>query len=123
MNNGKLRVAWVSRHAPLKSQLEELKRIFRQEPDVVQVGRQFKDAAEIIQRCQSMRADEVMVVAPLGCIEVLCNRGLKPIVSKMRQVDFNDPSAETHIGQRAYKFEGFRRVVRLEMVTEPVTRN
>ena len=66
-----VKVAWVSRHPPLKSQLRELQRVLHAPVDVRPVEKTFRDAREIIRDVRSELADVAVVVAPLSMIAVL----------------------------------------------------
>lgn len=115
-----MRILWLSRHSPLPAQLAELRRLW---PGctVDQDVQPFGDAAEIVRRVRAGGYDEVVVVAPLSVIDQLCQRGLRPLRAEMDQVDrLTDTSREVAAGGRIYRFREFRRVVRLELVTEPL---
>jgi hypothetical protein len=119
-------IAWFSRHAPVPSQLAELRRIYGPDVEVRVDARPFGDAADIAQRFRGSGATEMVVVAPLSVISALVDRGIRPLWAEMEQVPCDDPRAEVrpagrryqHSGEeRCYRFICFRRItaVKLEM--------
>ena len=102
------RILWLSRHRPFGLQLEELKRLFGQ-VEVVYDPRSFDSAQEIVGRYKKGGYDEIVVVAPLSVIAKLCELGLKPLWSQMKQVETGEEADLEYRGRR-YKFERFRRI-------------
>lgn len=63
-------VAWVSRHAPLTSQIVQLRKHFGDFKLEI-IGDTFRDAKDIIRTVKDIRAKVAVVVAPLSMIAVL----------------------------------------------------
>jgi len=60
-------------------------------------------------------------VAPLSVIARLCAYGIRPLRAEMKQVtSYLDPYRESVTGNRVYRFLKFVRVVKLELITEPL---
>jgi hypothetical protein len=119
-------IAWFSRHAPVPSQLAELRRIYGPDVEVRQDLRPFGTADDIVERYRASGAVDMVAVAPLSVISALVDRGLRPLWAEMEEVPCDDPRAEVrptgnryrYSGQqRCYRFVRFRRItaVRLEM--------
>ena len=113
-------IYWLSRHQPLEAQRRELKRLFGDHKLVVD-AKPFGSGEEILSRVRKAGAAECVVVAPLSVIGRLVDLGLRPLWAEMRQVSqFTDPARQTRAAGRIYEFVRFERVVRLELVKEPV---
>jgi len=61
-----MRVAWVSRHRPVKAELDELRRLGY--TDVVQISKTYGSLEEVIADIKMARADAGVVVLPLSMI-------------------------------------------------------
>jgi hypothetical protein len=113
------KVYWLSRHAPLPSQIAELRRLFGEDVVVEQDPRPFDSVDDILNRFRSSGSDELLVVAPLSVIAQLVQRGVKPLWAEMEQV--GDPAlAETEAAGRYYRFIRFRRIAGIEIKFEDV---
>ena len=62
-----VRVAWVSRHQPLKAQVEELHRLLGN-VEIVHVDRTFRDAGEVYREVKRSNCTHAVVVLPLSMI-------------------------------------------------------
>jgi len=109
----KKKIYWMSRHAPLASQIQELERLFG-EVEILQDPKPFDSADEVVRRFHESGADEIVIVAPLSVIAQLTQRGIKPLWAEMELV--NDPSqAEVEAAGRYYRFRRFRRIIGVEI--------
>lgn len=107
-----MRILWMSRHAPLQSQLAELERLFGS-VEVVQDPRPFDSADDIVTRFRVGGYDDIVVVAPLSVIDQLVRRGIRPLWAEMEQIAkpaHPDPTREVEAAGRWYRFRRFRRV-------------
>lgn len=115
-------IYWVSRHDPLPAQIEELCRLFGPNTRVIPDPKPFSSALEIVDRFRASGAAEMVVVAPLSVLARICETGVKPLWAQMELVgSLSNPKSETIVNGRVYRFKEFRRVVRVEVVTEPVS--
>jgi hypothetical protein len=80
------KVYWLSRHAPLPSQIAELRRLFGEDVVIEQDPQPFESVDDILARFRRSGADELLVVAPLSVIAQLVQRGIKPLWAEMEQV-------------------------------------
>ena len=112
------KIIWYSRHDILKSQCEELKRIFGEEIEIMKDPKPFSSAEEAVKRFRESGADEMVVVAPLSVISHMCNQGIRPLWAEMKQVPIDQ--AEVIDKNRGYKFIKFRRVKRLALEFEDI---
>jgi len=112
------RILWMSRHIPGSSQIEGLRKMFGEDVVVVQEPRPFDDARQIVQRFRSGGFDDMVVVAPLSVIAVLCQEGIRPLWSEAAEE--NDPKKIEFRGARGqgYRFVRFRRIVRVALEFE-----
>lgn len=113
-----MRIIWFSRHLPLQRQIQELKRLFGEDVQIIQDPRPFSNAEDIIQRFRKMEGDEMVVVAPLSVLGKLCELGLKPLWAEMQQV--SPDQAEVIVNGRGYRFVKFRRIKRLALEFEDI---
>jgi len=113
------KVYWMSRHAPLESQVKELRRLFGDDVIVEQDPQPFSSADDIVNRFRESGADELVIVAPLSVIAQVVQRGIKPLWAEMQQVD-NKSEAETEAAGRFYRFVRFRRIAGIEIKFEDV---
>jgi len=132
-------VAWVSRHAPLPAQVEELKRLLGPNTEVVQVNKTYRDVKEVFEDIKNTGASVAVVVLPLSMLAQLLplakKAGVEVWMAKMEPLhecegpgkcqEFN-PDTDVWLplrGQptgRHLRFSRFERVLRVEVVTEPV---
>jgi hypothetical protein len=121
------KIIWYSQHPPLPIQFVALDRLFG---DIVidRQGQRMDDVNNIIRYFRQSGAAEIVVVAPLSVIGKICEAGIKPLWADMVEVDPSD--ADVVIQKRrggrtvnvGYKFQGFKRVIRLALEFEDVQR-
>jgi len=115
-----MKVYWMSRHAPLPSQIAELRRLFGEDVVIEQDPKPFDSADDILNRFRQSGADELLIVAPLSVVAQIVQRGVKPLWAEMEVV--SDPAkAEVEAAGRYYRFVRFRRIVGIEIKFEEVT--
>ena len=134
-NTNGVRIGWASRHIPLPAQQAELDRLFGKGnweliPLVGSLPHGgFKDADEVIDLIRRNRLDYCVVILPMWFISKLLERlkALKiecPLLwARMEQVndEFRPESDAIAPGGRHMRFREFRRIIKLELVTAPVT--
>lgn len=120
-----MRVLWVSKHVPLHSQVQELRRLFGQDTTIDNFDKPYASASAIISFFRDNKYDELVIVAPLTVSRSLLNCGIKPLYSQMEQVPENSPLVELTVNnareqvegrKRYYRFIRFKRMERLEVV-------
>ncbi|OGH73882.1 MAG: hypothetical protein A3C90_04635 [Candidatus Magasanikbacteria bacterium RIFCSPHIGHO2_02_FULL_51_14] len=112
------RILWMSRHTPTERQISELARYLGDEVEVEQEPRPFDDARQIVRRFRQGGYDEMVIVAPLSVIAVVCTEGVKPLWSEAGEE--NDPAKIEFRGARGqgYRFVRFRRIMRVALEFE-----
>jgi len=132
-------ILWVSRHKPLKAQVEELER--KLGPIVVyQLSGVIPSAEFVVERAEGLGAKYVIPVLPLSftarLAELAKAKGFEVLVARMRNVAVvkgleeagrvvgERPDRRTMVAHadgtaRVFEFEGFERLLRVELVTEP----
>jgi len=114
-----MKVYWMSRHAPLPSQIAELRRLFGEEVVIEQDPKPFDSADDILNRFRASGADELVIVAPLSVIAQIVQRGVKPLWAEMEVCSPDE--AEVEAAGRHYRFVRFRRIVGIEIKFEEVS--
>ena len=138
-----MRIAWVSRHAPLPTQIEELERLFGEGMELRWHPETFQDARRLVWHLQR-EGCRVAVVAPLSMIQVMLKEGkdilwLRAEMELVHEGECNievcpyrrqrsyQPGADTWVPiaarsqlGRHYVFKEFREIVRVEIITRPV---
>jgi len=110
-------VAWYSTHPPLPSQLAALERLAGRPVHVEQDREMFADAADIARRYRASGATDLVVVAPLAVLEVLCRQGIKPLWAEMSSCGVRDAEVtEPARRGRPVRHFVFRRFLRLERI-------
>jgi hypothetical protein len=117
-------IVWMSRHAPLPSQLKELERLFPKYHLLLE-KRPFSSAMQIIRRFRAVGGDEMVVVAPWSVIRELIKLGMKPIYAEMVQVHAADDAETTIITGRSqrkryYKFLRFAYCTDVSLTLVPI---
>lgn len=112
------KILWMSRHEPHRRQIETLQNMFGRDTVVEQDPRPFDDARQIAKRFREGGYDDIVIVAPLSVIAVLCTEGIKPLWSEA--VEENDPSKIEFRGARGqgFRFVRFRRIKRVALEFE-----
>ncbi len=112
------KVYWMSRHAPLPSQVAELRRLFGEDVVIEQDPKPFDSVDDILARFRASGADELLIVAPLSVIAQIVQRGVKPLWAEMQACSPDE--AEVEAAGRYYRFVRFRRIAGIEIKFEEV---
>lgn len=112
------KILWMSRHKPHSRQIETLRKMYGDGVIVEQESRPFDDARQIANRYREGNYDDMVIVAPLSVIQVLCNEGIRMLWSEA--IEENDPSKVEFRGARGqgYRFVRFRRIKRVALEFE-----
>jgi predicted nucleic acid-binding protein len=112
------KILWMSRHEPHRRQIETLRNTYGGDTVVEQESRPFDDALQIAKRYREGHYDDMVIVAPLSVIQVLCNEGIRMLWSEA--VEENDPSKVEFRGARGqgFRFVRFRRIKRVALEFE-----
>lgn len=117
-----MRIIWLSRHMPTPRQRAELERLFPSWEVVIDTN-PFRNADDIISRFNTLKAQEMVVVAPISLIRALTQRGLHPIWAEMEHVRSPAPSdstIEVENSGRYYRFKKFWRIRAVNLDLEEV---
>ncbi len=108
----------MSRHKPHVRQVAALRTMFGSDVVVEQEPQPFDDARDIARRFRLGRFDDLVVVAPLSVLAVLCQQGIHPLWAEC--VEENNPRNIDFRGARGqgFRFVRFRRVKELRLVFE-----
>ena len=136
----KTTVLWVSRHPPLKSQITELEKKL-DSIEVYQLSGVIPSAEYVVEVVRKVNAKIVVPVLPLSMIarlaELSRNYGFTVVLAKMESIATTKnleeakklvaekPEARTTATYadgviRVFEFKGFEKLVRVELVTEPL---
>lgn len=112
------KILWMSRHKPHRKQIEMLRATYGQDTVIEQESRPSDDARQIAKRYREGGFDDMVIVAPLSVIAVLCNEGIKMLWSE--SAEENDPAKVEFRGARGqgYRFVRFRRIKRVALEFE-----
>ncbi|MFH1621193.1 MAG: hypothetical protein ABIB04_03860 [Patescibacteria group bacterium] len=112
------KILWMSRHRPTARQIQSLRVMYGADTVVEVEPRPFDDARQIARRFKEGGFHDLVVVAPLSVLAVLCDQGLKPLWSQAAEE--NDPAKIEFRGARGqgYRFVRFRRVKRVAVEFE-----
>lgn len=112
------RILWMSRHQPHHRQVEALRELYGKDAVVEQESRPFDDARQVARRFRDGHFDDMVIVAPLSVIQVLCTEGIRMLWSEA--VEENDPERIEFRGARSqgYRFVRFRRIKRVALEFE-----
>jgi hypothetical protein len=114
------KIYWVSRHAPLLSQINELKNIFKEDVELIIDPQPFSSAKEIAERYKRSGCSDLVVVAPLSVLMRLVEEeGLHPLWAEMAEVA-DEKEAEVTVKGKHYRFAGFKRVKGVKLELEPI---
>ncbi len=109
-----IRVYWMSRHPHLPAQEAALEKLAGEPVEIIHDPRPFASADDLVERFRRSGCDDLVVVAPLSVIAVLCQRGLRPLWAQMELVDeYKEDGAHVIQHGRIYRFERFRRIERV----------
>lgn len=110
------KILWVSRHKPKALQVKKLSEIFgRIKIDLYPNRDHWRSAEKIAKFFWEGGYAEMVVVLPLSVIEKLCKKGIKPLWVQMNHV-YDPDKADLQYNGRFYRFDGFRRIDRIDMV-------
>ena len=112
------RVLWMSRHKPHQKQIEAIKSMYGIDAVVEQESRPFDDARQIAKRFREGNFDDMVIVAPLSVIAVLCTENIRMLWAE--SVEENDSGKIEFRGARnqGYRFVRFRRIRRVALEFE-----
>lgn len=135
-----MKVLWVSRHNPLKGQIDALREKLGDDVEVFVLPRQVANAEEVAQAARGMGAAYIVPVLPLSIIarlaELSGKYGFNILFARMEAVATvkegelvekivrEKPEYRTAVGYadgtvRVYEFKGFERLKEVKLVTEP----
>jgi hypothetical protein len=108
-------ILWASQHSPLRSQREELRRLFGDDVCIVTSPTAMRDVGDLLDRLHQLDPPrELLLVAPLSVCREVIKRGVKPLWAEMQRVTpapaFIDPNTMTQHDTRVSRFIGFRRL-------------
>ena len=135
------KVLWISRHKPLVAQLRALREKLG-ESELVQHDKPLSTAEDAIKLARQYKADVVIAVLPLSFMAYLADaaarEGFTLLRADMENIhlcsqdpcpefdpdtdvimqsrDLNDPEKTI---RRHFRFRGFQKLVKVELVTEP----
>jgi hypothetical protein len=109
------RILWLSRHRPHPRQVEELCTMHGQEVVIEQEQNPFDDVRQIARRYRQSGYCDLVIVAPLSVIQVLCSEGIHPLWAECAEE--NNPAKIDFRGVRnqGFRFVRFRRIKRIAM--------
>lgn len=112
------KILWMSRHQEHASQIAALRQMYGDDVQIDHETRPFDDARQIVRRYRQGGYDDMVIVAPLSVIAVICQEGIRPLWSEA--VEENNTSRIEFRGARGqgYRFVRFRRIVRLALEFE-----
>jgi hypothetical protein len=110
------RVAWVSQHKIHPSQKSELERAYGNDVVIDITLSSFGDARELARKYHAGGFDDMVIVAPLAVMEVLCSQGIHPLWADCAEE--NDPTKIEFRGARGqgFRFVEFRRIKEIRKV-------
>ncbi len=74
MEDSKVKVAWVSRHPPLLSQLIRLSELLGEEVEIIPIDKTFRNVREVYEDVKRTGAKYAVLVLPLSMIATLVNK-------------------------------------------------
>lgn len=136
-----MRVVWASRHKPLPAELHEIKRLFPN-AELIYLHAKIPNAEWLLEFTTKVGASAVVAILPLSFlyrfVELANRHNITVVIPKMKElyrgyslqeakklveeapdrrvVQQYDASGEVAV----YEFERFERVVRIDVVTEPL---
>ena len=87
-----MKILWLSRHEPQKTQVDELKEVFGN-VEIIQENKTIEDVKEIKRLMQEYNADEVVAVLPINLLGSLTELGIYPLRAVMER-EVNEGSVE-----------------------------
>ena len=131
--SNKIVVGWVSRHDPLKGQIELLKAKLVSDIEIVKLSKTYKNANIISEMLNNIEAKYAVVVLPLSMIQHLIHtpelKGVKILKAEMKPAtgDYNpdwDVLMEDEPGMKRHKtFTGYKVYRDIIEITEPFEAN
>ena len=113
-----MKILWVSRHTPHPRQIDCLRDIHGKDTIVELEPRPFDDARTIVRRFRGGNFDEMVIVAPLSVIAVVCNEGIRPLWSESVE-ETNPAQIDFRGGQgKGFRFVRFRRIKKVALEFE-----
>jgi len=126
-DNKVTRILWLSRHKPLKSEIDELSRIFG-DIHVIQYPNKVENAEHVLNLIEYFGADEVVAVLPLTIVKKISEKGVKPLRAEMSLLhvcktkpcpeydpnrDWIEPKTRRH-----FRFTHFVRIHQVKIISE-----
>jgi len=130
-------VLWASRHDPVPAQVEDLRARYGPDVRVAKRSGLFQTAEQVVRAAEEVGADVVVPVLPLTFVQKLCQyaeaRGFTVLYSQMQLIHdscpgrltcaYFDPHSDVFLPGRGrinrhYRFQGFRKLLRVELVFE-----
>ena len=114
-----MKILWVSRHSPFQKQIEELKRKFGADLELIKVSTKIRDPYEIKQLMEEYECDDVVAVVPLSMRARLTSIGINPIKAVMSRKVIGHVNGQFE-EEVVWEHENFERVLNVKEVTCPL---
>lgn len=115
-----MKIVWFSRHAPIPKQIDELKRVFGDNTEIIQDPNPFSTADDVVRRYKDLGANEMVIVAPLSVIDAITKRGIRPLFAEMVQVPSDQKDYDVEVNGRKFVFDRFTRIKRVVIEKEEI---
>lgn len=112
-------VYWLSRHPPLRVQVDALKAKFGSDCKIIQDPNPVDTVDEILKRFEQSGAHEIVVVLPYSMIHKLIQRGISPLMPIMKEVGDNEQCDLIYRGKKL-RFIEFRRLKEIRLIYEKI---
>lgn len=107
-----VRILWVSRHEPLKEQVEELQQAFG-EVEITRYCDVVYSVAQLMEVYDDGEYDEMVVVLPVQLIRQLVMMGVKPLKPVLHREVIG-------FGEVRLRHHHFERILYIDYVSEPL---
>jgi hypothetical protein len=118
------RILWLSKHKPLDSQRDELKKLYGKDCEIIIDLEPFRGVEDIADRIEVCAADDIVLMAPLSMMRKLLDLGIQPLYAEMRRTLLSRAEVikTRRDGTRpGYEFVKFMRLTGIEVNYEDVT--
>lgn len=114
-------IYWLSRHPPLKVEVDALKAKFGSDCKIIQDPNPVDDVDDIIKRFRESGASEIVVVLPYSLIHKLIQRGISPLMPIMEEVkNTNNTDYDLIYRGKKLRFVEFRRLKDIKLIYEKI---
>lgn len=115
-----MKIFWYSRHPPVRKEVDELKKLFGNNIEIIIDKKPVDNVDNLIKRFREQNCDEIVAICPYSVLHKLSEKGIKPLFPIMKKVEGGDDDYDLIYKKNKLKFIKFVRIEKLKLETSEI---